>query len=234
MKWFGKPQREKFAADWQARLDAWQALPEPSLLQNFSQARYVVVDVESSGLDAQRDQLISIGAVAIDQGEIQPQDFDVVLRQENASSVDNILIHRIGGTAQQAGLAPHEALLCFLEFAGKAPLVAYHAAFDRTLITRALREAIDALLPNAWLDLAWVLPELHEETHQKSSGLDGWLARHHITHVERHHALSDAYATAQLCLIAMNKAEQKNFYCMQNLLDMQAAQQWLSRTKSSI
>ena len=56
-----------------------------------------------------------------------------VLRQAAPSSVENILVHGIGGTEQTAGLEPAEALLAFVEYAGGAPLVAYHADFDRAI-----------------------------------------------------------------------------------------------------
>ena len=233
MKWLGKARSEKkFGAEWQRRLEAWRALPPEPLPEDFSRARYVVADVESSGLNVERDRLISIGAVAIEGGGILPGGFDVILRQDNASSTENILVHRIGGTAQQEGSAPQEALLQFLEFAGKAPLVAYHAAFDSTMIARALRDVMQVALPNPWLDLAWVLPDLCGEDYQKGKGLDDWLARYGIRNIERHDALSDAFATAQLMLVTMALAKKKNLNCIEPLLELEAAQQWLSRSQS--
>jgi DNA polymerase-3 subunit epsilon len=47
------------------RLAAWQALPAADLRQSFSQSRYVVIDVETSGLNLTKDHLIAIGAVAV-------------------------------------------------------------------------------------------------------------------------------------------------------------------------
>jgi hypothetical protein len=120
------------------RYDAWRRLPDPDLDADHLLSRYVVVDVEASGLDAANDRLISIGAVAVDRGLIEARNaFEVVLRQDQVSTNDNILIHGIGASAQREGADPAEAMLDFLEFAGKSPLVAFHAFFDETMIGRA-------------------------------------------------------------------------------------------------
>ena len=119
-----------------ARLAQWNALPEVE----EAATRLVVVDVETTGLDLARDTLISIGAVAVVNGRIELGDsFAVVLQQSEASRHDNILIHGISGEAQRTGVAPADALLAFLDFLGKSPLVAFHAAFDETMIRRAMR-----------------------------------------------------------------------------------------------
>ena len=81
------------------RLAAWQALPPPRQNTPFNESRYVVVDVESSGLNISRDRLIAIGAVAVANGRIRLDDsFEIVLQQAQVSEKDNILIHGIGGT----------------------------------------------------------------------------------------------------------------------------------------
>jgi len=56
------------------RLAAWQALPPPRQNTPFNESRYVVVDVESSGLNISRDRLIAIGAVAVANGRIRLDD----------------------------------------------------------------------------------------------------------------------------------------------------------------
>ena len=65
-----------------AALAAWQALPEAALELPHARQRYVVVDVETSGLDMKRDRLIAIGAVAVQGGGIDFADaFQIVLQQ---------------------------------------------------------------------------------------------------------------------------------------------------------
>ena len=130
-----------------AALADWQRLPAVDLDAAHQRCRYVVVDVETSGLNMKIDRLISIGAVALVNGRIDFADaFAVILRQDQVSSDANILIHGIGGSAQSEGIDPATALLAFLGYIGKAPLVAYHAFFDRAMIEKAMHQHLGAEL----------------------------------------------------------------------------------------
>lgn len=201
------------------RLQRWQALPKHALNAPMTGARCVVVDVETSGLNLRRDRLISIGAVAIVNGRIDISDsFSVVLQQEKVSDKENILLHEISGSVQRAGMTPAEALLGFLEYVGKDPLVAFHVTFDRTMITRAIRQYLGFSFRQAWLDLAYIMPGLHPDMALRLHTLDDWSARYSIHNEARHNALSDAYATAQLLLVGMAHARHKNITSYEGLL----------------
>ncbi|MHB1085519.1 MAG: 3'-5' exonuclease [Thiobacillus sp.] len=183
------------------RLAAWQALPAPRLDQPIHASRYVVVDVETSGLNTARDHLIAIGAVAVTHGRIQLSDsLEIVLQQTQASDKDNILIHGIGGTTQREGTPPAEALLSFLEFLGKDPLIAFHVAFDQAMIDRALKTFLGLKFEHAWADLAYVAPALHPRIARRTRALDDWMGLFQISNYARHNALADALATAELFL----------------------------------
>ena len=178
------------------RLDAWRSLPDDK-----SDARIVVLDVETTGLDLVRDRLISIGAVAVVNGCIVlSEGFSVVLKQGEVSSRENILIHGISGDEQRRGLPPADALLDFLEYLGKSPLVAFHVAFDETMIRRTMKKYLGFSFRHRWLDLAYALPALWPDL--KLRTLDEWATHFSIGNDERHNAASDALATAQLFLVA--------------------------------
>ena len=67
-------------------------------------ARWVVVDCETSGLDAARDRLLAVGAVAVRGGHVVlGESYSAVLRQDLESDAANILVHGIGGDAQRNG-----------------------------------------------------------------------------------------------------------------------------------
>lgn len=211
-----------------ARLAAWRRRPPPDPHQPPDSLRWVVVDVESSGLDVWRDRLISIGAVALS-GEtiILADSLEVVLRQERVSGTANILVHGIGGTAQRAGLPPAEALLRFLEYAGQDPLVAFHAPFDTLMIGRALRETLGLRWKPLVLDLADLMPALFPGVELRS--LDEWLTRFGIDHYARHQALSDAYATAQLLQVALAAAHSQGYRDLAALRRLERDQRALAR-----
>ncbi|KXS32173.1 MAG: DNA polymerase III, epsilon subunit [Candidatus Gallionella acididurans] len=206
-RWFAP--RPRLSPQQSARLASWHALPEPGHTATSGRARLVVVDVETTGLNLMTDTLISIGAVAVVNGGIALSDsFSVVLQQRESSRKENILIHGISGSAQREGMLPADALLAFLEYLGKSPLVAFHVAFDETMIKRAMRQYLGIAFKHPWLDLAYVLPALWPESKHSHRSLDDWSARFAIRNDDRHNAVADALATAELLLVAITQARQ--------------------------
>lgn len=167
--------------------------------------RWVVVDVETSGLDARNDRLLAIAAVGLKIGLADPRPeivlgdgFEVVLRQEAVSARDNILLHGIGEQRQREGVAPAEALQAFAGFVGEAPLLAFHSAFDDTMIDRHCRKHLGRRLGNPWLDVADLCAVTHPEVRARS--LDDWMDHFGIRCLVRHQAVADTLATAELLL----------------------------------
>lgn len=230
-RFFQRPPAVILPPDQAARLARWQALPAADLGLSHYRSRYVVVDVEASGLNMGKDRLISIGAVAVVDGVIDPADaFEVILRQDVVSDTDNILIHGIGGQAQQGGVEPAEALLAYLDYVGKSPLVAYHALFDKTMIERAMVRYLGTKTDHAWIDLAWVVPELYKDMLDGHVGLDHWLAVFGIENIQRHNAVSDSLATAMLLQVAMAKASSRGSESPQSFIEIEKARRWLRRS----
>ena len=214
----------------EARLGAWRATPPTDLDRSHLRIRYVVVDVETTGLDLSRDRVLAVGAVGVARRRIRLDDaYSVVLRQVQPSPDANILIHGIGGEAQKAGADPVFALIEFLEWAGKAPFVAYRAEFDQVMLERALKDLFGVPVRFTWLDLAFLLPALFKGT--ECDGLDDWTGHFGIVGGERHDAVADAYATAQLFLIALQAAEGVGMGSPAQLLAMQRAQRWLGKRR---
>lgn len=214
-----------------ARLAAWQAGPGPAAETELEAARFVVVDIESSGLSMRRDHLISIGAVVVEGLEIDPtRVFSVVLKQETATSRENILVHGIGGQAQMGGAPPAEALLDFLEFIGNDPLVAFNAFFDDAMIGKALKRYLGCELQREWHDLAWLLPQYHDEHFALEVPLDDWLNAFDIHTEQRHDAVADAFVTAQLLQIVTAQALLHGAHTLGRLGDVERRRRQLRRS----
>ena len=199
------------------------------LKRPLNEMRWVVVDVETGGLDAAKDPLLAIGAVAVDQGRIAiGPSLEFGLRQAQSTDAANILIHGISGTEQRAGLAPHAALLDWLEFARGAPRVAFHAAFDQTVLQREARAQLGLSLKLPWFDAAVVAPLLFPDAAPRCRHLDDWLAHFGIAVYARHGALADAYATAELWLVLLAAAQQEKIATAHQLQKLTRARRWLS------
>jgi DNA polymerase-3 subunit epsilon len=195
----------------------------PGLL---SLARLVAVDLETTGPNMMRDRIISIGGVAVDERTVRHDDaFEVVVRQERESGVDNILIHQIGGQEQRAGAEPVGALLSFLEYLGVSIAVAFRSEFDSTVLARELNDCLGIRLRTRFLDLARILPALFPDTQNDS--LDDWTKHFGLPPIGRHRAIADAYANAQLLLLALEKAQRIGIVTVADLLALDRSQHWL-------
>ncbi|MBL8286958.1 MAG: 3'-5' exonuclease [Rubrivivax sp.] len=169
-------------------------------------SRWIVLDVEASGLDAARDRLLAVAALALrPRGDgrapaIELGDsFEVVLRQDPAPlDKPNILLHGIGVGAQRAGTDRREGLLALAGWVGRSPLIGFHSAFDEKMIHRAMRDASLPDLPGPWVDLAAVAEVVRPDVRARS--LDEWLAAFGIEVAQRHQAAADSLATAELLL----------------------------------
>jgi DNA polymerase-3 subunit epsilon len=224
----GSPQQKILLTPTQLQAIAdWKRVAPPDNGLAHTLSRYVVADVETTGLSLTKNKLISIGAVAVRNGLIDVNDaFEVVLRQEEASTTENILIHGIGGSAQREGVDPADALIAFLKFVGKAPLIAFHAGFDQAMIEKALQEYLGLKLGQDWIDLAWVMPAVVRELERGGDGLDDWLRLFDIENIQRHNAVSDAYATAKLLQVALAQGVQFELRSPADLIKVEKARRW--------
>jgi DNA polymerase-3 subunit epsilon len=192
--------------------------PPEARLARIAAQRWVVLDVETGGLDVERDPLLSIGAVAVRDGRIDVDDsFEMLVRPPAPSERANVLIHGIGHGAQRDGVEPAAAYSAFLAWAGDAPLVAFHAAFDRGFLVRAVRGALGVRLEARWLDLAALAPALNPGLRAKA--LDEWLEHFRLSVDQRHHASADAFVTAMLFLrlLAQVPADRRGVESLQRL-----------------
>lgn len=214
-----------------AALAAYQALPAVDGASPLVSLRFVVADVETTGLNPITDKLISIGAVSVEQRAVRlSSGFQVVLRQPKASASANILIHGIDGTTQLQGADPATALIEFLQYADNAPIVGFHAGFDRTMIERATRSVLGCKPANPWLDLDYLAPALlGAPKNALPQSLDEWLQQFHIDNHARHNALADALATAQLLQVVLAAAIAGGATTLDDLAALEQDQRWLRR-----
>ena len=167
--------------------------------------RWIVLDVETTGLNPHSDRLLAIAAVALDVSPdferisiVIGDSYEAVLKQDLPSNKDNILVHHIGAQAQFEGRPPLEVLNEFQAWVGQCPLLAFHSAFDEAMLGRAYALAGLKPLQNEWLDIeplakiTGVNPSLR--------ALDDWLGHFGIECAVRHQAAADTFATAELLM----------------------------------
>lgn len=201
--------------------------------REVDETRWVVLDVETSGLDPARDRLLAIAAIGMrvdwsaKRLTIVPGDsFEVVLRQQEASAVDNILLHGIGAQRQREGVPAGEALRAFQAYCGNSPLLAFHAAFDRALIERYARPELGKGWSPPWLDIEHLCAVTHESASARS--LDEWMAYFDIHCALRHQAAADTLAECEVLLRVWPRvcAECSSW---RDVARLAARQRWIAR-----
>jgi len=197
-------------------------LPTPKSAgdQLLSDSRLIVLDLETTGLNPAKDEVIAIGAVAITGGVIHLDDqFDLILRRPELDISETVLIHGIGPEALTQGHETEDALLHLLEWMNGDPVLAYHSAFDQKFLEKTLKKELGYTQPHLWIDVADLLPAFFTEAKPGGKGLDNWADFFGLEVSERHHAAADALATAELTLVTLNKARKEDVKTLKDLTD---------------
>jgi len=116
---------------------------------------WVTLDCETTGLDVQRDQIISIGAVRIVGNRLlTSQRLELLVRPERAVSAGSVRVHRLRERDVAAGIKPEEAMRRLLEFIGSRPLVGYYLEFDVAMINREIWPMLGVRLPQPKVEVS--------------------------------------------------------------------------------
>ena len=161
--------------------------------------RFVVLSTETSGLNVEKDVILSIGSFAvIDNSIIIGDSFEAVLLQykflhENGLSNDFLVDNKI------LKLGEPEAITSLIEFIGNSVLVGHHIDFDVEMINAALERLDCGRLKNEALDVDIMHRKL-QDINDKQFSLDQLFTAYNIPLSERNSAAEDAYKTALLFL----------------------------------
>jgi DNA polymerase-3 subunit epsilon len=108
----------------------------------WRQARFCALDFELTGLDRNRDEIISFGAIPIEGGRIKLRDaVSGLVRPAQDLSEPSILVHGIRPADLARAPLLNEAILSLLGVLAGRVLIAHTAAVEATFLSRALRGA---------------------------------------------------------------------------------------------
>ena len=174
--------------------------------------RFIALDSETTGLDPRRDRLITIGAVAVQNGEIRLDDsFEVLMKL--AYNTASVTIHGITRDEAQAGADEPEALEQFLEYLGDGVIVGHHIGHDIQMLNAACERHFQFRLRNGFLDTMDLTLHLESDgafrdrTLPPGFSLDALCEMFGVVPHDRHTAGGDAFITAQIFLRLLHAAE---------------------------
>jgi DNA polymerase-3 subunit epsilon len=173
----------------------------------ITEARYVVVDTELTGLDEEKDSIVSIGAVSMTGGSIElGKTFYRLVNPRTELRAASVVIHEITPSEVEAKPGIESALAAFLEFCGDAVLVGHFISLDLSFLNREMRHIRRAKISNPALDTFSIYEWLRKRDKcpdYAAAPCPGFrlyeiVKCFDITVNGAHNALMDAYTTAQL------------------------------------
>jgi DNA polymerase-3 subunit epsilon len=161
--------------------------------------RFVVVSTETSGLNPNKDVILSLGAFSIiDDSVVIKDSFESVLLQTKFLQ-DNNISNEFIIESKMIKMEEPVALEAFINFLGNAILVGHHINFDIEMINSALERLDCGRLKNEALDVDMMYRKL-TDINDKQFSLNDLGEIFKIPKSDRNSSSEDAYRIALLFL----------------------------------
>ncbi|MGM0533096.1 MAG: 3'-5' exonuclease [Campylobacterota bacterium] len=172
------------------------------LFDPYKGGEYVCFDCETTGLDPKKDDIISIGAVKIQNSRVlTSQKFERFVKPKTKLQAESIKIHHIRQCDVEDAKDIDEVIEEFLYFIGNRPLVGYYLEFDVAMINKYVKPRLGIKLPNKQLEVSAIY-------HDKKIGLipqgvidlrfDSIMKDLGLPILGKHDAINDAVMTAMM------------------------------------
>ena len=213
-----------FIADYHRAFDTTWTGAAPA-----GEVRFVVLDSETTGLDARKDRLITIGAIAVRGGDLRLDDtFDALIEMRHNTA--SVTVHGITRQQSEAGVGEPEALERFLAYLADGVIVGHHIGHDIATLDAAYGRHWGFRLRNRSLDTMELALHLERDgafarTATTDFSLDGLCARFGVIPHDRHTAAGDAFMTALVFQRLLRLAERHGRGTLGGLLEPWVAEQ---------
>ena len=192
------------------------AIPFPPRRSDLRRARFLALDLETTGLDPARDEIVSAAWVALEWDAIHlATAHHELVAPERAMPEASAVLHGITDDAAARGAPLRDVLVELLAALAGRVLVAHNAPFELAMVDAAcmrllggrfVAPAVDTMdLARGWLESrgAPALPGA------ASLRLAAVRRRHNLPRYRAHDALSDAVAAAELFLAQVAERERE-------------------------
>ena len=170
-------------------------------------AKYVVFDIETTGLSSTRDKIIEIAATKIESGSITERYQTFINPGESLSHFTTELTDITDEMLEQAP-SIEDALQGFLDFAKDSILVAHNAMFDIGFIKENAKR-LERLFDDSLIIDTLNISRYFYNQDLKKFNLKAVAKYFKVKQEQHHRAQDDAFVTAQIWLFMMNDLMQK-------------------------
>ena len=172
---------------------------QPSQL--FSDTRFLVIDCEMSGLDAEKNQLLSVGWVMIEHGRIVNSSAKHLLTHADRGTGESSKIHGLLDSSLAGANSVAAVLMLLMKQMPGTVLVFHHASLDIRFLQKATMENFRCPLLFSYVDtMAIEKKRMHLQGKTMKLRLAQCRQRYGLPAGSQHNALADAQATAELLL----------------------------------
>jgi len=185
---------------------------------------FVVLDTETTGLDAARDRVLEVAAVPVRGATISVAGcLDLRVRQ-HLTSAGGVDVHEITPGEAAKGLPEDEVARRLLPLFAGAVLIGHHVAFDVEVLDRLVRRSLGFPLLNRCYDTVTLALRADGRLQDREGvprgelALDALCARHGVQIEGRHTAMGDAFATALLFLKLLARLRERRVRTLGDLL----------------
>ena len=214
-KFLFKGEAPALSDDLREALAEWRSLPAPGLDEAHFLTRYIVIDIASTGMNPERDELLGVAASALSHSTILPDDalfIDLAKPEADAAEINRRLV-------------------ALLRFAAKGPLVTYHVAYVSGFLQRAFKEHLGVNFQPRWIDMAWLLPTMFGEKGSTVMPLDHWIEAFGLDGGSgRRSAMENTLLLARIFQMLLVRAAGKGIDTAARLIDESGASTFLRRT----
>ena len=165
--------------------------------------KYVVLSMETSGLDTEKDVIMSIAATAIIENRIILKDsFEIYIKHKNAidASLNNefITVNKVEKVSEKV------AIETLIEYLGNSIFIGHRIDFDIEMLNQALSRLKLGKLKNEAYDIEAMFNKL-SDTNDKKYAMEEMSKFLNISISERNSVADDAYSIAILFLKLKSK-----------------------------
>jgi DNA polymerase-3 subunit epsilon len=204
-----------------------KALDHIAVRQTARSLRYVIFDLETTGLNLQNDRVVSAAAYRVVDGRIALGDvFSSLVSPDRDIPSAAVKIHGIIPSMVDNAPSFNEVFKKFLNYLGTDILVGYHVGFDLHFLNAYMRKTHGFRVQNLVLDAQSLCRTVCFPSHLRSyagrlkghQDLDSVAKHFGIEIQERHTALGDALATAMIFQRILTEIEKNGPGRLKNLL----------------
>lgn len=165
----------------------------------------IAVDFETTGLNSQSDEIISMGFCPIVENHIQLADCtQVLVKPKNQLKKESVAIHRLTDDNVSQGKTAEDALLDFLKLTHGKVIVAHHHSIERKFIQALAIQILGTPIQLNMIDTCIFAKTRMQHRNQvigsNSLRLFNLRKNYGLPQYNAHSALEDAIATAELLL----------------------------------